>query len=152
MTNFEKVRSWMSIAQQATPEVPRLVDGATLSLRQRLMREEMLGPEELFESMDAEDLEGIADGLADLLYVVYGTAVSYGIDIDKIFDAIHENNLTKFDRCPKYHSFEGTCMPHGSVCVICNGHGFVPILREDGKVMKNPTWQPPNLKPLLGLQ
>jgi predicted HAD superfamily Cof-like phosphohydrolase len=147
MTNFEKVRLWMEIAGQATPKVPRLVDPSTLILRQRLMREEMLESGELFDSMNAEDLEGIADGLADLLYVVYGTAVSYGLDMDTIFNVIHENNLTKFDECPNKGDFPNC----SRACPKCAGKSFVAITDAGGKVMKNPTWQPPDLKPYVGL-
>ena len=40
-------------------------------------------------------LIGVADGIADLLYVVLGTAVEYGIDIDPIFAIVHEANMRK---------------------------------------------------------
>lgn len=41
------------------------------------------------------DVENMAKELADLLYVVYGTGVSLGIDLDKVFDAVHRSNMTK---------------------------------------------------------
>lgn len=37
-----------------------------------------------------------ADAIADLLYVVYGTAVAWGIKIDPIFGEVHRSNMTKF--------------------------------------------------------
>src|SRR6266849_1039822 len=57
--------------------VPTVVDGRTCELRVKLMQEEF---DELKEALAAEDLSSIAKEMADLLYVVYGTAVSYGID------------------------------------------------------------------------
>ena len=33
--------------------------------------------------------------MADLLYVVYGTAVSYGIDMDPVFREVHRSNMSK---------------------------------------------------------
>lgn len=38
---------------------------------------------------------GIADGLADLLYVVFGTALSFGIPIESVFAEVHRSNMTK---------------------------------------------------------
>ena len=61
-------------------------------LRLRLMMEE-LG--ELASAMHAQDPVGIADGLADLLYVTIGTCVSYGLPSEHIFKVVHESNMTK---------------------------------------------------------
>ena len=54
-----------------TPSVP---DKATQTLRNRLIQEEF---EEFQEAMQSKDLSAMAKELADLLYVVYGTAVSF---------------------------------------------------------------------------
>lgn len=51
--------------------------------------------DELITSMLKGDLVGVADGLADVLYVVIGTAVAYGIDIQEVFDEVHRSNLSK---------------------------------------------------------
>lgn len=145
MTNFEKVKRWMRIAGQATPDKPTPVDMKTHNLRKTLIREEIL--HELFPAMDEGDLVGVADGLADALYVIYGTAAAYGIDIDRIFSIVHTNNMTKFNPCD-----HGGPVSSNEVCGKCNGENWVAILREDGKVLKNETWQPPDLKTALGLQ
>lgn len=59
--------------------------------------------------------------LCDLLYVIFGTFVTMGIDADRFFTEVHRNNLTKAG---------------GAV-------------REDGKRMKPAGYQPVNLVPLL---
>ena len=51
--------------------------------------------EEFHEFEDAQTREEVADALADLLYVVFGTAVSYGIPIDEVFAEVHRSNMTK---------------------------------------------------------
>lgn len=37
----------------------------------------------------------VADGLADMLYVTFGTALSFGIPIESVFAEIHRSNMTK---------------------------------------------------------
>jgi predicted HAD superfamily Cof-like phosphohydrolase len=60
--------------------------------RVRVIDEEF---DELVEAMNAKDLLGIADGLADLLYVVYGCGLAYGIDLESVFAEVHRSNMTK---------------------------------------------------------
>lgn len=97
---------------------PRLIDPPTALLRLSLIQEEF---SELVRGISSNNLPDIADALADLLYVTYGTAVSYGIDIEPIFEEVHETNMAK----------------------LGGGH------RSDGKILKPEGWCPPNTYPLL---
>ncbi|HWD24999.1 MAG TPA: hypothetical protein VG368_06015 [Acidimicrobiales bacterium] len=76
---------------------------------------------EFREALAADDIVEVADAIADLLYVVYGAAVTFGIPIDEVFDEVHRSNMTKLG-------------PDGS-----------PIYREDGKVLKGPAFEPPDV-------
>jgi predicted HAD superfamily Cof-like phosphohydrolase len=99
---------------------PGLVDEATRELRIRLIREEM---REFEKAAYDKNLVKIADALADLLYVIYGTGVSYGIDLEPIFREVHESNISKGD-------------PN--------------VLRTtNGKILKAKNWKPPDLQPIL---
>lgn len=60
----------------------------------------------------------IAQELADLVYVAYGTALVHGIDLDA---EVHRANMSKL------------------------GENGLPILRSDGKVLKGPRYSPPDL-------
>jgi len=71
---------------------PSVADERTRQLRVRLIEEEFA---ELREALEHENLPSIAKELADLLYVVYGTAVSYGIDIEPVFREVHRSNMSK---------------------------------------------------------
>lgn len=51
--------------------------------------------EELMSAEEANDLVEFADGLGDLIYVLLGTALVYGIDLSAVFDEIHSSNLSK---------------------------------------------------------
>ena len=90
-------------------------------LRSNLIAEELA---ELNAALMASDIVEVADALGDLLYVVYGAAVSFGIDLEPVFDEIHRSNLTK------------------------DGGGH----RGDGKVVKGPDYEAPRLKEILGVQ
>jgi predicted HAD superfamily Cof-like phosphohydrolase len=93
----------------------------TRRLRIRLIQEEF---DELKESMMEGNLAALAKEMADLLYVVYGTAVSYGIDMEPVFREVHRSNLSKVG-------------------------GYK---REDGKWVKPPTYSPAKIEPLLAMQ
>lgn len=115
------VREFHRKFEIAISEVPSAVDGATRALRIRLIQEEF---DELKEALAAGQLVSIAKELADLLYVVYGTAVSCGIDLGPVFREVHRSNLSKVG-------------------------GYK---REDGKWVKPPTYSPAELEPILDAQ
>jgi predicted HAD superfamily Cof-like phosphohydrolase len=66
----------------------------TKFLRSSLIREEVA---ELLTAIDNNDFVDIADGIADVLYVVIGTALAYGIPTGLVFDIVSENNMTKIN-------------------------------------------------------
>ncbi len=100
---------------ESAPTVP---DEATKELRMRLIQEEF---EELQEALAQQDLPAVAKELADLLYVVYGTAVSCGIDMAPVFREVHRSNMSKV-----------------------GGHK-----RADGKWVKPPGYSPASIHPIL---
>lgn len=120
-TNFEKVLDFHDALGVPAPESPTIPPPDRVGLRVTLIEEEW---NELARAMRQKDMVEIADGLADLLVVVYGTAAEYGIDIDQIFAEVHRTNMAK----------------QGG-----------PV-REDGKVMKPEGWQPPRIVEFLKLQ
>ena len=86
------VRDWHRRFGVVEQQKPKNVNNATFALRYDLIREELSE----FQHAGANgDLVGVADALADLLYVVYGTAVSYGIDMEPIFTEVHRSNMSK---------------------------------------------------------
>lgn len=62
--------------------------------------------------------------LGDIMYVVSGFAVTFGLPISRAFDRIHESNMSK--------------MVDGKA-----------LKNDDGKVMKGPNYQPPSLDDLV---
>ncbi len=104
-------------------DVPTAEVGAEqVALRLALIQEEV---GELAEAASAGDLIGVADALADIVYVAYGTAHVYGIDLDAVLDEVHASNMTKL------------------------GADGRPIRRADGKVLKGPDYRPPDIAAVL---
>lgn len=92
-------------------------------VRVALIEEELA---EFRNAGEAENLLEIADALGDLLYVVYGAAVTYGIDLEPIFKEIHRSNMSK--------------------------GGDRPTCRADGKVSKGEYYEPPHVAEILAGQ
>ena len=59
--------------------------------------------------------------LADVVFVCYQFAATYGLDLDEAMERIYQSNMSKLDEQGK------------------------PIYREDGKVLKGPNYQEPDL-------
>ncbi len=98
------------------------LDVPEIEMRAKLITEEYL---EFMEALQARDIVEVADALGDLLYVVHGAALTFGIDLDAVVRCIHESNMKKLG-------------PDGK-----------PILREDGKFIKPDGWQKPDLRAVL---
>ncbi len=103
---------------------PASIPVAVRDMRATLMREEL---KEVIDAMQNEPLENIAKELADLLYVVYGTIEAYGLQnkMKDVFDEVHRSNMSKL------------------------GTDGKPLLREDGKVLKGPSYSPANIASVL---
>lgn len=63
-------------------------------------------------------LWGVADALADLLYVVIGSALQWGIPLERVLAEVHRSNMTK----------------------------TAGDKRADGKILKGPGYSPPDLR------
>ena len=81
--------------------------------------------EECKEVHDADSTENLLKELADLVYVTYGMAATFGWDLDEAVRRVHASNMSKLSE---------------------NGK---PIYREDGKVLKGPNYKKPDLSDLV---
>ena len=73
----------------------------------------------------SEHRENSLKELADLVYVCYQYAENMQWNLDEAMHRVHESNMSKLDEYGK------------------------PIYREDGKVLKGPNYQPPDLEDLV---
>jgi predicted HAD superfamily Cof-like phosphohydrolase len=89
-----------------------------VNLRIGLIDEER---DELARACFDSDLIGAIDALVDLLYVTFGAAVEWGIDLQPFFAEVHAANMRKLGG---------------------------PV-REDGKKLKPKGWSPPDIAGVL---
>jgi predicted HAD superfamily Cof-like phosphohydrolase len=122
MSNWYKdVMEFHRAFGQRIGEQPALPEMEERNLRYLLLEEEF----NEYEKAESEnDLVEIADALADIIYIACGTAVSYGIPLDKIFDEVHRSNMTK--------------LVDGKV-----------LRRKDGKIQKPAGWTAPDVAGIL---
>ncbi len=110
-------------------------------LRIALISEEV---QETLEAIVRDDLIEVADGIADSIVVLVGTALEYGIDLTAVWDEVHRSNMAKFPKCEKC-DVSGMVPYRSEVCPDCNGRGTQLVLRDDGKILKPEGWTPPDI-------
>jgi hypothetical protein len=87
-------------------------------LRMSLLVEEF---NEYLEGELLNDKVAIADALADMIYIICGTALEYDVPLHRVFSEVHRSNLRKV------------------------GGGS----RSDGKILKPDNWSPPDIAKVL---
>lgn len=77
---FDAVVEFMTVAGQEVNTT--FVEPTTKvgNFRLSLIKEEMSGANELFDSISKDNLKGILDGICDVLYVAYGALATFGIE------------------------------------------------------------------------
>lgn len=120
-TMFEMVREFHTAFGQRVGQRPIFPDSKERDLRVKLMKEEY---NEYNKAEDNNDIVNLAVELADIIYIACGTAVSYGIPLDDVFNEIHKANMSK--------------LIDGKV-----------VRREDGKIQKPEGWKPADITAIL---
>ncbi|MEU6815942.1 MazG nucleotide pyrophosphohydrolase domain-containing protein [Streptomyces sp. NPDC046860] len=105
--------------------VPTEIGAELAAHRGELLAEEAA---EVAEVSVAGPLDHLAQELADVVYVAYGTALVHGIDLDEVIAEIHRANMSKIG-------------PDGEVA-----------RREDGKVLKGDHYRAPDVFAVLRRQ
>lgn len=77
---------------QLIGERPSIPSEKVRTLRVNLIAEEA---KELELALLSNDMPEIADACADLIYVIVGTAISYGIDLRPVFSEVQRTNMLK---------------------------------------------------------
>ena len=99
------------------------LEGDQATLYMNLISEEY---QETLSAFKNNDMIEVADGLADMVWVIMGMCNSVGINFDKIWEEVKGSNMSKF--------VDGKF-----------------IKNDAGKIMKPETYFKPNIKKALGL-
>ncbi len=118
--------SYYHVPILGSPDIP---DQKRIDLRIELIREEFrelcfacgVDMYTYIGKVNKPHLVDVADALGDLLYVVFGSALEFGLDMEPIFDEIQRSNMSKL------------------------GDNGKPIYASNGKVLKGPHWFPPDI-------
>ena len=101
--------------------MPMVPSASLVQLKLGLVAEEY---QELGDAIEAKDVVAVADACADLIYVVIGLALAYGVDLRPVWQAVQRSNMAKLGG---------------------------PV-REDGKRLKPDGWAPPDIAGVLAEQ
>jgi predicted HAD superfamily Cof-like phosphohydrolase len=124
MSNFTDVVAFQKKFGIPMSEVPTLIDTPTMAFRLNFIMEEFL--ETRAGAFEHADLEKIADGLVDMVYVIMGTAAIMGIPWESVWSEVHAANMRKVR------------VPAGELGRSTRGHPF-DVIKPEG-------WTPPNVR------
>jgi hypothetical protein len=125
-TYFEQYDEFATACEKPAGKIMEVPPQSQIEMNIRLVDEEWntetleaLGRYMLSPSL--ENFAEVADGIADTVYVLMELARTLGVPFDKVWNAVHTANMRKIG-------------PTGKVSK-----------REDGKIIKPPGWQAPDV-------
>ena len=132
-------------------ETPQIPSKERCDLRINLMQEEL---DEIKVAIENNDFVEISDGLCDLMYVLAGSILEFGMKdlFNEIFLEVHESNMSKACLSEKeasetvtyYKSKDGTEAHYQEI------DGKWLVFRDsDNKVLKSINYTPANIKKFL---
>lgn len=162
-TLFQKIKSFnvlFGVVEEHKPFDINIIKNDPILIEKcmKLIREET---EEIEQAIKQNDTIEVVDGIADAIYVLCGMAARMGVNLDKILNEVHSNNMTKlcktedeakltvswyiefYKHKQEYDSPEYRLAPDKKHYIVYN--------KSTGKILKSVNWKPVNLKPLLCL-
>ena len=145
LSTFERVKLFNDAFGVKTFDTPQL-DVFTkfpklVELRLSLIVEEV---EELKEAVKNHDYGEVIDALADIKYVIDGAATSFGIDLDKAFDIVHESNMSKLCKTEeiaqmtvRWYMEHDTRYDSPAYRLSDDGKYYIVFNRSSGKILKS---------------
>jgi predicted HAD superfamily Cof-like phosphohydrolase len=122
MNNWQQdVKTFHKKFEQKIGDNPGFSDEETMKLRIALVEEEFL---ELKDACEDKDFPSFVDAITDSIYVLLGTAIATGVDIEPIWKEVQKTNMAK----------------------------AIGNKRDDGKLLKPEGWKAPDIKTLLEKQ
>ena len=125
----EDVHVFMSVAGQplryeVLKDADTMFDEDQAKLYMDLVTEEY---EETRDAFKEKDIVGVADGVADMVWVIMGLCSTLGIDFYRVWNAVYDSNMSKLEE------------------------GKIVKDPESGKILKPDTYFPPKIREALDL-
>jgi predicted HAD superfamily Cof-like phosphohydrolase len=173
MTNEQKqVKDWMQKFRQETPEKPIIPSLEVRRLRLKLIMEKAIklasalgfcaefNVTDFTEYPKWTDIIKIADGCEDLKVVTEGTLITCGLLSkiyigDPLFDEVMKSNNSKFwtgkDLIDKETRTFNRVQEDWTITAVEQGDtsNYYLVKNKDCKVIKPPSYSPPNLEPII---
>jgi len=149
ISNVEQFHRTFSQPVLETPQIP---DEKRCELRVSLLQEEL---NEFKEAIEQNDLVEVADALCDIMYVLSGAIIEFGMKdkFDELFNEVQRSNMSK--ACATMEEAEATVAHYqkqGTNSQIKPSNGKFNVYREgDQKVLKSVNYSPADLKSILGV-
>lgn len=129
MSRLEEARSFReTFGQEMLPNISHygFIKKKLWSMQLDLVKEEasefLVAADEVYADPENNKRRSeLLKELSDLVFVCYQFAAAYGLDLDEALRRVYESNMSKLDEDGKV------------------------IYRADGKVLKGPNYEPPNL-------
>ena len=156
-SNFKKVYDFnkcFGVSVSDTPQKNVFDENPDLvKLRLSLIQEEV---RELQDAIKDKNFTEVVDALSDILYVVYGAGVSFGIDLNKSFDIVHESNMSKSckteeeaQQTVKWYKNNDTPYDSPDYRKSDDGKYWVVYNKSTGKILKSINYTPANFEKML---
>lgn len=111
---------------------------------------------ELKNAIQEKDIKEVIDALSDICYVAYGMAASFGIDLDKFFDIVHNSNMSKLcnseeEAIRTVEWYKGNEKRYDSPTyrISDDGKYWIVFNESSGKILKNINYIPVNFDKML---
>lgn len=137
MTKSDDVREFMLAARQDMPAEPTVLDGtekwsrltmllSELSEHKRALADTKKATEYHDQQATEDGLVEIGDSITDMVFVLIGSALAYGLDFDGMWEEVARSNRSKVNEETGFMDKDST-----------------------GKVIKGAQYSPPNLRKVI---
>lgn len=154
MSNFQMVEEFHEVFGHPNPtetqfdiikDSPKLME-----FRTELIQSEF---DEFKDAIKNNDFIEMVDALGDMLYVIYGTAVVAGVNMDDVFSEIHDSNMSKMcnteqeaiDTIEYYKTLPGFETTQVAYRLAKDNRRYVIYNAETGKILKSKYFRLPNI-------
>ncbi len=152
MNDFlEKVKCFHEVFKAPVLETPQIPSEDRCNLRISLMQEEL---NEIKEAIAKGDVVEVADGLADLMVVLCGSIIEFGLGnkFNELFEEVHRSNMSK--ACTSQQEAIETLLHYkqkdGTEGFYKEVDGKWLVYRNgDNKVLKSINYSPANLSNII---